>query len=198
MAKKNWTGDSKSAFRILGASNHVEEEREEHDYYATDPIAIKLLLEQEKFNKKILEPACGEGHLSKPLIKAGYNVTSRDLIDRGYGIGGIDFLAIDNLSFDGDIITNPPYRYAQEFIMKSLQIIPKGNKVAMFLKLTFMETKGRKQMFIEFPPKVIYVSSSRITCYKNGETFNTNSAIAYAWYVWEKGFKGNTTVRWIN
>lgn len=193
---KNWKGDSKSAFRILGASNHVSEEREEMDYYATDPIAIKLLLDEENF-ENVLEPSCGEGHLSKELIKNGVKVTSRDIVDRGFGTVA-DFLCITNQEWHGDIITNPPYRWAKEFVEKSLNIVSEGNKVAMFLKLTFMEGKGRKHLFQTNPPKTIYVSSSRIKCFKNGLDNNKNSAIAYAWYVWEKGFKGSTTIKWIN
>lgn len=72
----------------------------------------------------------------------------------------------------------------------------------MFLKLQFMEGKERKHLFTKFPPKTVYVSSSRILCAKNGDfeglKASGGSAVAYAWYVWEKGFKGNTTVKWIN
>ncbi len=83
---------------------------------------------------------------------------------------------------------------------KSLSIIPIGKKVAMFLKLQFLEGKKRKKMFLANPPKVVYVSSSRLNCAKNGdfETYKQNSAIAYAWFVWEKGFKGDTIIKWIN
>ena len=86
----------------------------------------------------ILEPSCGEGHISEVLKAHGYDVVSRDLIDRGYGEVA-DFLSIDNLEWDGDIVTNPPYRFALDFVEKALQIIPEGRKVAMFLKLTFLE-----------------------------------------------------------
>ena len=48
-------------YRTLGASNHVDEEREENDYYATEPKAVELLCQLEEFDKNILEPACGEG-----------------------------------------------------------------------------------------------------------------------------------------
>ena len=82
---KNWTGNSNSIFKTLGASSHTSKEREEHDYYATDPKAGELLLELELF-ENILEPSCGEGHLSEAFIKNGIQVTSSDLIDRGYGI----------------------------------------------------------------------------------------------------------------
>ena len=198
---KDWTGDKNSIFKTLGASNHTDKERQKHDYYATEPRAIELLLEVEEFSDHIWECACGEGHLSKVLVERGYNVRSTDLIDRGYGEGGVDFLA-QSEPFDGDIITNPPYKYASEFVYKALDLIPEGRKVAMFLKLQFLEGKKRKELFLKHPPKVIYVSSSRLLCAKNGEfermRAGGGSAVAYAWFVWVKGFKGDTIVKWIN
>ena len=199
---KDWTGNKKSVFASLGASSHSAEEREKHDYYATDPKAAKLLLGLEDFSSDIWECACGEGHLSKVFQDAGYNVRSTDLIDRGFGETGVDFLSIDNIHWNGDIVTNPPYKYAQEFVEKSLTIIPDGKKVAMFLKIQFLEGKGRKNLFLSHPPKTVYVSSSRLLCAKNAEFKKMieggGSALAYAWYVWEKGYKGETVLKWFN
>lgn len=199
---RDWTGNKRSTFVTLGASNHTDKERQNEDYYATDPIAAKLLLEVETFNGKIWECACGEKHLAKIFEQEGYEVRSSDLIDR-CGNEVFDFLGIKNQGiYEGNIITNPPYKYATEFIYKALSIIPDGFKIAMFLKVQFMEGKERKRLFTEFPPKVIYVSSSRIMCAKNGEFERMRegggSAVAYAWYVWEKGYKGDTVVKWIN
>lgn len=187
-----------ATFTTLGASNHSKNERHKDDYYATDPKAVEELLLREKFNENILECACGEGHISEVLKANGYNVISRDLIDRGYGEEtGVDFLT-DERKWSGDIITNPPYKYAQQFVEKSLEIINAGAKVAMLLKIQFLESKSRKKLFEKHPPKYVYVFSARTNCAKNGdfETFNC-SAICYAWYVWQKGFKGETIVRWI-
>lgn len=187
-----------STFRTLGASSHCDHERPEGDYYATEPSATEWLCKLEKFSSKILEPACGEGHISKVLESHGYEVTSRDLFDRGYGEVA-DFLSIGNTEWDGDIITNPPYKYATEFVKKSLEIIPEGNKVAMFLKLTFLEGKARKNLFQSNPPKVLYVSSSRLKCAINGDFEGLgSSATAYGWFVWQKGFKGDTIIKWFN
>lgn len=195
---KDWTGNDKTAFTTLGASNHSDFEREVNDYYATEPKAIKLLLELETFDKNIWECACGAGHLSNELESYGYNVKSTDLINRGYGESGVDFLQHTEL-WDGDIITNPPYKYATEFIEKSLGLIPEGKKVAMFLRLQFLEGKRRKLMYKENPPKTIYVSSSRLACAMNGDFENMKgNAICYAWFVWEKGFKGTTELKWFN
>lgn len=69
----------------LGAHNAAVSEREENDYYATDPRAVEMLLERESFSPCIWEPACGEGHIARELERAGYTVYASDLIDRGYG-----------------------------------------------------------------------------------------------------------------
>ncbi len=198
---KDWTGNNKSIYTTLGASNHTTKDRELHDYYATEPKAIELLCELETFSPIIWECACGEGHLSKVLKSKGYKVISSDLVDRGYGTGGVDFLKCTK-KFIGDIITNPPYKYAKEFVEHALELVTNGHKVAMFLKVQFLEGKARKELFEKYPPKKIYVSSSRLLCAKNGDFEGMRkgggSAVAYAWFIWEKGYTGDTIVRWFN
>ncbi len=89
MTNKDWNGDSRSIYTCLGASNHSLTDREENDYYATDPIAIDCLIAGgAKLSHNLWECACGEGHLSKRLAKYGYAVKSTDLIERGFG-GGV-------------------------------------------------------------------------------------------------------------
>lgn len=119
----DWTGNKKSTFIQLGASNHSNKEREQNDFYATDPKSLEIFLEkldEDKIylHKNIWECACGKGHLSKVLEEKGYNVHSTDIVDRGYGIGNVDFLKQDT-SFEGDILTNPPFKYAEKFVEKS-------------------------------------------------------------------------------
>ena len=188
-------------YRTLGASNHTASERAENDFYATEPKAADLLLDLFPFSKRIWECACGAGHLSKAFERRGHEVVSTDLYDRGYGTPDVDFLQCTEL-FDGDIITNPPYKSAQQFAEKALELVPEGHHVAMFLKLTFMEGQKRKDFFQRNPPKVVFVSSSRLQCAKNGDfqglAASGGSAVAYGWYVWEKGFDGDTALKWFN
>lgn len=185
-------------FKTLGASNHTDHNRGSFDYYATEPKATELLLKLEHFNNNILEPCCGEGHISEVLKRGGYHVTSRDLINRGYGEQA-DFLDMANTEWNGDIITNPPYALAKEFVEKAIRIIPRGNKVAMFLKLTFLEGKQRRELFRIFPPIRVWVSSSRLACAMNGDFEKySGSATAYAWFIWQKGFKGDPIIKWFN
>lgn len=196
---KDWIGNSVSVYSTLGANNHSNANREHDDYYATDPKAVKLLLEKESFNNNILEPCVGGGHIAEVLKDNGYNVMTMDIIDRGYPYTIVqDFLEY-NETFNGDIVTNPPYRISLPIIEHALDIVPIGHKVAMFLKIQFLEGKSRREFFKNNPPKVVYVSSSRLNCYMNGDfSVKPASAVCYCWYIWEKGYKGEPVIRWIN
>ena len=219
---EDWSGNRASTFKCLGASSHCNHEREERDYYATDPIAAELLLEVEPELNNIWENACGQMSLANVFEKHGKLGRASDIINRDNDsrIEVKDFLddsgevglfsTVDNEKdlWDGDIVTNPPYKEALAFVKKSLKTVKQGRKVCMFLKLTFLEGKERKEFYKENPPKVIYVCSGRITCAMNGEFEKLNpktkriekqsSAVCYAWFVWEKGFKGDPIIKWIN
>lgn len=172
--------------------------REENDYYATNPKALEDLLKYESFNKNVWEVACGEGNLSEVLKKHNYNVYSTDLIDRGYPDEIVDFIKTDK-KFKGDIITNPPFKYTNEFILKSLDAIDYGNKVAMFLKLNFLSgIKRYNEIYSKYPPYRVYVFSGRYACSKNNkpEGFK-GGAMDYCWMIWEKGLIGPTELKWI-
>lgn len=76
--------DKSVIYRTMGASNHTQESRAEQDFYATDPKAVDLLLDEEVFTLRILEPACGAGHISEKLKERSYFVHSSDIVNRGY------------------------------------------------------------------------------------------------------------------
>lgn len=172
--------------------------REESDYYATDPRAMEDLLRYETFNKYIWEPACGEGNLSKVLELHGYEVYSTDLIDRGYQSNKMDFLQ-SNKKWHGDIVTNPPFKYTTEFILKGLESLEIGGKLALFLKINYLSGKRRyKEIYSKFPPYRVYIFTGRRACSKNNkpEGFK-NNGMDYAWFIWEKGMIGPTELKWI-
>ena len=188
-------------YATLGASNHSKSERVENDYYATSPLAVKMLLEKEPFSKNIWECASGGDHIVKVLKENGHTVWATDIIDRTGHTEILDFLKSD-IKYDGDIITNPPYAFAYQFVEKAIDVINKGNKVFMLLRINFLEGKKRRQLFEQYPPKTVYISSGRILCAKNAEfdkmKAGGGSAVAYAWFEWEKGFTGNPIIKWIN
>lgn len=200
---KDWTGNKEGVFAQVGASGHSKNIREENDFYSTDPNSLEIFLkalkrDNIKLHNYIWECACGQGHLSKVLENKGYKVWSTDLINRGYGKGNTDFLKSIPDEWPGDILTNPPYKYAKEFVEKALKITRVGTYTIMFLKIQFLEGKSRKELFKKYPPKYIYVNSSRQLCYLNGDmSKKISSATCYCWFIWEKGYEGEPIVRWI-
>ena len=176
--------------------------RVENDYYATPPESTQALLNVLELNGSILEPACGEGHISE-VLKSNYpnsEIVSTDLVDRGYGSGGIDFLEhIYDRTFT-NVITNPPFKYMREFVEKALEI--SDEKVMMFGKIQFLEGQRRKDFLENSPLKYVYVFSERQNPMRNGSPVDENgkkwsSTMCFAWYVWEKGYQGEPVVRWL-
>lgn len=183
--------------KILGSSFHTDDEREVNDYYATDPQALRDFLSvYAELSTSVWEPACGEGNLSKTLEASGHSVFSTDLVDRGYG-SQFNFLdAPEGLKWGGDILTNPPYKLSEKFVRKAMDLVDAGSKVVMLFKLQFVESQKREKLFTDFPIKYIYVHRRRIGIWKNNEP-SGGQALCYAWFVWEKGFSGDTVMRWI-
>lgn len=185
MRKKTETG-----MRIVGY-NH-KDTREKDDFYATPEKTTQSLLYVEAFSCNIWEPCCGQGHISKVLKTNGHTVTSTDLVDRGYGIGRVDFL-MESQRCD-NIITNPPYKNALTFAAKAVDLA--YEKVALLLKLSFLEGVQRKAFFKKHPPTTVHVFSQRQSLMKNGEPY-VGGMMALAWFVWDKNRCKKTEIKWL-
>ena len=121
----------KGDFTTLGATAHSDEEREENDFYATDPKALELFLDQTGIElRNVWECACGQGHLAEVLKQRGLLGRASDLIDRGYGQVESNFYYYSDV-WDGDILTNPPYGDAMKFCKLALDCVDEGGKVIM-------------------------------------------------------------------
>jgi hypothetical protein len=182
-----------------GASAHSAEDRQQNDFYATDPKALEVFLKESGINlQNVWECACGQGHLAEVLKSQNLLGKASDLIDRGYGETGVNFL--ESKFWQGDILTNPPFSHALEFAEKALSIVPDYQNVILLMRIQFLEGKRRKHFLQTHPPRFLYVSSSRLLLAKNADfvRYNKPSANCYAWYVWQKGWKGDTVVRWFN
>lgn len=170
------------------------ENREKDDFYPTPPEGTQSLLAVEKFIGPIWEPACGQGHMSCELIKHGYEVVSTDLVDRGFGESRVDFL-MEYKPRAPNIITNPPFKMATDFIKKSLDLT--SGKVAMLMRLQALEGIERSEIFRSSPLARVHVFSKRLTLYRNGENTGGSGMMALAWFVWEHGYNGPPTINWI-
>ena len=164
-----------------------KDNRVKNDFYPTPPEATQVLLDRYKFDGNIWECACGNGSMSKVLIENKYDVYSSDLIDRGYGENGIDFLKTYK-KFD-NIVTNPPFNLSTEFTLQALQLANKN--VAMLNKLSFLEGINRKnKIFIQNKLKYIWVFSKRVK-------FGGNGLMAFGWFIFDKNYNGKPTLDWI-
>lgn len=178
-----------TAHSIVGYSK----DRIHADFYPTPPPATEALFGVEKFHGNVLEPACGDGSMSEVIKK--YNpVVSSDLYDRGYGEVGINFLTTGLKSYD-NVITNPPFKHALPFVITAKMVANK--KIAMLLKLAFLEGAGRQVMFADksFPLKAVYVFTKRLS-FTPTET-GSSGMIAFAWFVWDREYQGRPYIGWI-
>lgn len=182
-------------------------QRVDNDFYATPSNAVTAILNEIKLNGSILEPAAGQGHISK-LLREYYpysEIVSTDLVQREekFGIpiqGNVDFLKHEfGRKFD-NIITNPPFNLAQQFIEKALKLA--NDKVIMFSKIQLLEGSKRRTMFDNTPLKYVYVFTKRVNPLRNGEELDEKgkpwaSTMCFAWFVWEHGYEGEPIVRWL-
>lgn len=191
-----------TGYSLAGAIN--TRERIEHDYYSTPYESTEALMKAEKFEGDFIEPCVGGGHIAKVLEKhyPHSKVVGVDLIDRGYKDTIVS--SYFDYSFQGDfnIVTNPPYSLAQEFLEHSLFQLKDGKKVAMFLKIQFLEGVKRRELFKKYPPKKIYVFSKRQAPWRNGNPIDEkgkawSSTMCFAWFIWEKGYIGQPIISWI-
>lgn len=187
--------------------------RESNDFYATDPWAItKMAQEWSKIGleDRVFEPACGLGHLSDALTDLGYDVYSSDIVDYGYSemAKRADFLRDDppTSKFPYSIVTNPPFKLASEFIERANDILVDGGLSCFFLKIQFLETPKRAELFKKCGLKYVYVNSERVCCAKNGEFEKyfkkrnghyVGGTQLYAWFIFQKGYSGEPVLRWI-
>jgi hypothetical protein len=192
---------------LAGAAGRRE--RVADDFYATPIPATLALLERERFPGKILEPACGQGHIMQAVhlhndpdcVIHGTDIVQREDV---FGLdvkGGVDFLKARYEPGEyNHIITNPPFAIAQEFIEKAITVAT--DKVAIFCKIQLLEGKRRERLFALGKLKMVYVFRGRVNPLNNGRETDENgkpwsSTMCFAWFVWDNRFRGIPSIGWI-
>jgi hypothetical protein len=179
--------------RGLGAARGFT--REEHDFYPTDPAVSHVLLECERFDGAIWEPACGDGAMSRVLKRwSGGPVVSTDLVARGYGRGGVDFLRTKTLRAP-NVVTNPPFKQWQPFARHALAL--GADKVALLGRLLLLEGWGRSVFFRETRLARVWVVGRAKMLPLGAADKGMSGMIAFAWFVWQRGHDGGITVDWM-
>jgi hypothetical protein len=173
------------------------------DDFPTPPWATRGLIEHVIGNKESLskmtcwEPACGAGHMSKVLKEYFCRVESSDAhYYGGYG-SKFDFVKQSSEPRSVDwVITNPPFRFAEEFVLKSLSVARKG--VAILARSVFLESIGRyNAIFRNFPPNKFAQFSERVPMVRGRLDRKASTATGYAWLVWELGSLGVPQLMWV-
>ena len=166
------------------------------DNYSTPAWATEGLLDREKFEGLTLEPACGEGKMAEVLRDRGMFVLTSDIRDiEAANMVPVDFLCGGWREDFSNVITNPPFSLALEFAEKALKITTR--KVALLLRIQFLESQKRRPFLESSPLARIYVFSSRLSMYPEGVENRGDGTQCFSWYVWEHGYTGEPVVRWI-
>lgn len=185
------------------------EQRGDRDFYATDPKATAHLFGVLKrvgikLPYLVIEPSVGMGHIAKILQYMGHAVYCYDIVDRGFpGTYVCDWKQVVRPTAEPlGIVMNPPYSEALEHMTHALDMLHDGEICCALLRLQFLETIKRKVFFEKYPPRYVAVFSFRIKCNKNNDDSfmggkESHSAIAFAWYIWQKGYTGNPELLWI-
>jgi hypothetical protein len=167
------------------------------DLYETPACAVYALLQTERLPPgPVWEPACGPGAIVQVLREAGHQVIATDLIDYGLGEGGKDFLK-EGPRDVGCILTNPPFKLAQEFVAHALTLCP---RVIMLLRLAFLESERRRPILDSGHLARVYVFRNRLPMMHRAgwDGPRASQATPFAWYVWDREHTGPTELRRIS
>lgn len=161
------------------------------DDFPTPPWATRALIEHVVGGKdslqgmSCLEPACGAGHMAKVLQEYFAEVRSADAYDYGYGaVRNFLEYPFETNAYDW-VITNPPFRLAEEFVLRGLQVAREG--VAILARTVFIESVGRyERIFLHHPPAKFAQFTERVPMVKGRLDRKASTATGYAWLVWHK------------
>lgn len=178
------------------------EPKDSPDDFPTPPWATRGLIEHILGDKVALasqvclEPACGAGHMAKVLKEYFGDVRASDAFSYGYAPTR-DFLTYPYETNAVDwVITNPPFRLAEEFVMRALDVARVG--VAILARTVFLESSGRyNAIFREMPPSKFAQFVERVPMVRGRLDEKASTATGYAWIVWEKQSDGPPRLMWV-
>jgi hypothetical protein len=165
------------------------------DCYPTPPEAVIPLIAAENLSHWIWEPCAGHGNIATVLRSVGHAVVASDAVRYSFPLHFVaDFLTLAKAPEGvNTIVSNPPYRLAQEFIEHGLDLVP---TVIMLLRLGFLESERRSPLLDGGSLARIHVFKNRLPMmHRDGWAGpRASSAIAFAWYVWSRDHRGPTTI----
>jgi hypothetical protein len=174
-------------------------EREGRDFYATPAWVTAALLQHVTFRSPIWEPCCGDGAMSSVLSAHGHPVVSTDIVDRGFGTPGVDFLACRSVPAGcGAIVTNPPYgdtgshrgqakssTAMLDFLRHAITLTASvQGQLALLVRLQWIAGRRAAEIMSAAPFAATIVLTKRIRWFDMGERTNT-AQHHHAWVVFD-------------
>ncbi|WP_331295462.1 SAM-dependent methyltransferase [Methylobacterium hispanicum] len=134
--------------------------------------------------------------MATPLRELFGTVEAFDAHDYGYA-GVRDFLSVPPEAGSYDwIVTNPPFRLAEEFVWTALDVASIG--VAMIVRTMFLEGRGRyERLFSVRPPTRVAQFTERVPMVRGRMSKASKTATGYAWLVWERDRAGSLAFSWV-
>lgn len=169
------------------------EPADSRDDFPTPPWATRALFEhvlpgyRSYFRSATcLEPACGAGHMARVLEEYFARVLAYDAFDDSYGAIR-NFLTFPYREGEADwIITNPPFRLAEDFIARALRERIARHGMAILARTVFLEGKRRyQQIFWRRPPWIVAQFVERVPMVRGRLDATATTATGYAWFVWK-------------
>jgi hypothetical protein len=168
------------------------------DLYETPDVAVKALLRVERLPYVIWEPAAGRGAIVRVLRDYGHAVIASDIHD----YGELDFVGnflSETKSPAGveAIVSNPPFRWAEQFVAHALEIAP---LVIMLLRLAFLESERRCGILEGRGLSRVHVFRKRLPMMHRDQWAGrkANSGMAFAWFCWDRDHHGSTVINRIS
>jgi hypothetical protein len=132
---------------------------------------------------KVLKEYFGEVH-AFDAYHYGYGPI-RDFLTYPYEMNSVDW-----------VITNAPFRLAQEFVLRALPVARRG--VAILARTVFLESVGRyKAIFHDHPPNKFAQFAERVPMLRGRLDPKGSTATGYAWFVWEKDVALPPRLMWV-
>lgn len=207
-------------FKLMGS--HGATERAKDDFYQSSPEIANALFECVKAGIKrnelyaegleetvIIDSSVGTGTLLEPFRYKCWSLIGYDIADRGYKFVRVkDWLTVQPFDETKEtwfyrhpkiIVQNPPFKLALEFVQHGLELLNKGELLFSLHRIQFLETRERfaKLYGNKQKPKYVFVFANRVTCVAPDVPNKGQGAMCYAWFMWQKGFRGNTQIKWI-
>jgi hypothetical protein len=167
------------------------------DFYVEPEWCDDALFKAESFTGPIHDPACGIGRIVESAIKAGYIASGSDIVKRSVTRDfEFDYLNDTEPLHYPNIVANPPYRKAREFIERALR---ESRKCAFLLQYGFIFGADRSKWLRDSPLKRVWIVTPRPSM-PPGELILTGGKpgggrVDYVWAIWERGF--NASPGWV-